>query len=170
MPAGKHGQDIQSLFVSKFSFVGRCCKELLPIEAQSTEARNSSSQVSMNDVTGTGRGSVPSLVVYDTNCCSQCLWMSQGQGLSDALDWLSAGIVSGRMRWDRFRVGWHPWWAWHLKDDFGTILSFLFWHQTFRAQLHQQIPIYCPVLSSPFSLKCHLSTVLFMFFDNKINK
>lgn len=58
---------------------------MLPIqEAQSTEeARNSSSQVSMNDVTGTEEGSLPSLVVYDTDSGSHCLWMNSCPGLND---------------------------------------------------------------------------------------
>lgn len=70
-------------------------------EAQSAaEARNSSSQVSVNDVSRTERGSLPSLVV----CSSQCLWMNDSLGLNGIWEWLRAGTVSG-WNW-RDRLGW----------------------------------------------------------------
>lgn len=133
--AAKLDQDTQRLFLSEFSFVGRCCKKkMLPIQAHSTEARNSSSQVGMNDVTGTGtRLSAKSCSLRHWLLQPQHLWMSQGRGLTDARDWLSAGTVRRGMRWHRI---------WVMCMDFRTILSFLFWHQTFRAQAHLQTSIY----------------------------
>lgn len=53
------------------------------------EARNSSSQVRMNDVTEQKEGALPSLVVYSTSSHSQCLWMNDSQGLNDIWDWQS---------------------------------------------------------------------------------